>query len=241
MLNVCEQPWTLLITALVFIFVLALIHKEPHPWLLLSLILIVWALSFFVTETSWFSVVNKIHYILASALALLLIYLTVHGILLNKRYWWQWMIPLILATAAFSLDFYIETDREQINSLLEHGLRATEDSDIKVIKSILADDYSDSFHRTKDHFIRSCMSFLSRESVKKNYMTVLNSQIKESEANYTVIVRTIFTKDSFFARSYKNFVVTKTHIELIENHNRWQIKRIELLSIDHRSANWGIL
>ncbi|UCE47264.1 MAG: hypothetical protein JSW47_16875, partial [Phycisphaerales bacterium] len=41
--------------------------------------------------------------------------LTFRSVLPEKRRWWQWLLPMVLAGSAFGLDAMVQTDSEQIN------------------------------------------------------------------------------------------------------------------------------
>ncbi|MEA3227155.1 MAG: hypothetical protein U9Q07_14495, partial [Planctomycetota bacterium] len=92
---------------------------------------------------------------------------TFRSFLPEKRYWWQWLFPVVLAGAAFGLDSIVQTDTEQINATIQAGIRAVEARDIDDISRIISDDYGDSLHSTKERMLFYCRQALSQNMVVK--------------------------------------------------------------------------
>ena len=86
----------------------------------------------------------------------------------KKRHWWQWLIPVVIAGAAFGLDYFVQTDYEKINALIKTGMRAVEEEDANAIGTIVSADYRDSHHKSKEELMEHCKSRLSRSMVEKS-------------------------------------------------------------------------
>ena len=117
MFNIFEQPWTLLITGIAAWFILLLLHGDSRLWWQSHLVIFLGAAVFavdFLVEAGLFKFSKTltiiIQAVLLLAIAVLLTLQIIHIILVYKNRRWQWFLPIILAVAAFGLDFVVRTD-----------------------------------------------------------------------------------------------------------------------------------
>lgn len=176
--------------------------------------------------------------LLAAAGITLLVLLIFRTVFPDKRHWWQFALPIILAASAFGVDFLIQTDREKIRMVINTALKAVEKENPDTIDQIISDNYSDSYHNTKQALMHYCRTWLAQPLIKKNYKTILQMDISPRQAVVTLTVRTVFEQQSVAARNYKQIIVTKARLDFEKQHDKWYIHRVEILELDHRPVRW---
>jgi hypothetical protein len=173
----------------------------------------------------------------------------------KKRLWWQWLIPPFIAVIAFGLDYFIQTDFEKINTLINTGIKAVEEENISVIEAIVSANYKDSFHYSREQLRSHCERELSQSLVEENKKVSVQLEISPptATADLTVVVK--FEKDSYVAQSYKQSLITRVKLYLQKEsvrprsplgeaegpdgqNKKWFINRIELLAIDNQPVSW---
>jgi hypothetical protein len=176
---------------------------------------------------------------LGLGIAALLAFQTIHIIQTYERHRWQWFVPLVLAAAAFGLDFIVRTDLEQINSLIKTARRACEQEDFDGIAALISTDYSDSFHNSKDDLMNHCRSLLSEPLVENTRKMSLDIDISSPKAEATLVAIVNFEKGSHVYRDYKQFVIFKIKLYLQrEQDKRWLIHQTEVIEIDRQLFKW---
>jgi hypothetical protein len=168
-----------------------------------------------------------------------LLIVIVRSILPEKRHAWQWLLPLLLVAAAFGLDFLVETDREKINAVISTGVKAVEEENPDVIEAIIADNYSDSYHKTKDDLMRHCRVKLAEPLVERNIKRMQAVELSLPEATAVFTVRMLFDKRSYVYQGFKQQLHVKAKVDLHKQPDgRWLITRAEILELDLRPVNW---
>jgi hypothetical protein len=157
----------------------------------------------------------------------------------EKRRWWQLLIPVFLAVAAIGTDIFVQTDLEKINSIIKAAINAVQQEDYRAIGAVIADDYSDSFHSTKQHLLDHCRRELSKPLVDKIKKPARKIDISDSNATVNLFVVIILDKNSYLAQ-YKSFLMVKSRLSLRKQPDKsWLISRIEILEIDRQPFNWS--
>ena len=175
----------------------------------------------------------------AATVALLILLVFRGSIFSKKRRWWLWLLPFVLVLAAFGLDYLVETDREKINAVIDTGVEAVEDENPYVIDVIVADDYADSYHRSKKALMEHCRDVLSEPLIEKNIKRNVSTTIQPPEATMIFTVRVLFDKQSFVYQNFKQQMVVEVQADLGKQPDgRWLIKRVELLKMDFQPAKW---
>jgi ketosteroid isomerase-like protein len=187
-----------------------------------------------------FNVFEQPYTLLGAAVLVLLAVLTFRSVFPEKRRWWQMLIPVVIAGAAFGLDALVQTDLEKINAVIDKGVKAIQNEDYNAIARILSADYSDSYHDTKEQLLAHCRRVLPRAMVRKHNKTGVMIKITGPEATAVVFTTLIFDKNSYVSQSYKPFLWTKSRLTLRKQPDgRWLISRIEVLEIDRQPVNWS--
>lgn len=178
--------------------------------------------------------------LVGAAVLLLFAMLTFRSILPEKRRWWQLLLPLLLTSAAFTLDFAVKTDLEKINAVINKGVKAVEDENCYAIEAIISDSYSDSYHKTKKDLMYHCRARLSPPLVEKNKKWPPTIEISPPKATVILTVVMHFDKQSYVYTEFnKPLMITKTKLYLQKGANKkWLITRAEVLEIDRQPTSW---
>jgi hypothetical protein len=177
--------------------------------------------------------------LLITAATVSLLVLIVRSILPEKRHAWQWLLPALLVAAAFGLDFLVETDLEKINAVIDIGVKAVEEENPDAIEPIIADNYRDSFHRSKNELMRHCRIRLSEPLIEKNIKRTQSVELSSQNATAVFTVRMLFDKRGYIYQSFKQQLHVKAKVNLHkQSDGRWLITRTEILELDLRPVNW---
>jgi hypothetical protein len=166
--------------------------------------------------------------------------LTFRSMLPEKRRFWQWLLPVLLAGAAFGLDALVQTDTEQINATIEAGVAGFEAEDLDAIGRVLSESYSDSLHGTKQRLLFYCKQSLSQSQVvKARIKGVKVMNLSEAGATAIVFTQLTFDKNSYVAENYKPSLQIKTKLNLKKHSGvGWLVSRVELEGLDGQSVSW---
>jgi len=177
--------------------------------------------------------------LLAVAVLVLFGILTFRSIFPEKRRWWQLLVPVAIAAASFGLDFFVQTDLEKINALINTGIKSVEEEDCNAIEAVIAGNYRDSFHNTKDDLMSHCRIQLTPGLVAKNKKRACLVELSPPTATATLFVLLTFEKDSYISREYKSSMLVKAKLYLEKQPDKdWLIARAEVLEIDRQPVNW---
>jgi len=178
--------------------------------------------------------------LIGAAVLVLFGILTFRSVFPEKRRRWQLALPVLLAVAAFALDYFVKTDLEKVNIVIRKGIRAVEQEDCDTIEQIISPDYNDSYHSNKTSLMEHCRAELGQPVVEKCTKTGLSIEITPPNAtvNLTVIIR--FEKNSRIAKDYYSqimWITTQVYLKK-QPDKSWLINRMELLEINKQPVNW---
>lgn len=178
--------------------------------------------------------------LIGAAILVLFGVLTFRSVLPEKRRWWQLLLPVFVAVAAFGLDTLVQTDLEKINSVINTIIKAVEEEDCNAIEAIIAEDYRDSYHNTKRHLLTHCRQRLTPSLIEKNKKTASLVELSPPNAIATLFMLTTFDKNSSISVNYKSFLFLKIELRLQKQHDKtWLINRAEILELDRHPAKWN--
>lgn len=247
MFDFFEQPWTLLIAAIVAWLILLVIHGDSRLWwqshLVIFLAIVIFVFNFLV-DVGLLKINKVLTTIILTTLALviaaLLILQIIHIILTYERHRWQWLLPAFLTASAFGFDMLVKTETEKINAVINTGIKAVEKENPDAIEAIISDNYRDSSHYTKKQLMRYCRRLLSEPLVEKNKKRSLVIELSPPTATAVLTVLTRFDKESNVYRNYeKPSLLTKIKLHLQKGQDKkWLINRAEILQLDRQSAKW---
>lgn len=157
----------------------------------------------------------------------------------ERRRWWQLLVPVFLIAAAFGADMLVQTDNEKINTVIKTAIKAIQQEDYSAIGAVIANNYSDSYHSTKKHFLDHFRRELSKSLVDKGKKRGLLIDISDSNATAILFAAIIFDKNSYISQNYKSSLMVKARLSLRKQPDkRWLINRIEILELDRLPTSW---
>ena len=134
--------------------------------------------------------------LLITAGVVLLLVVIFRSVFPQKRRWWQWLLPAVLAVAAFGLDFLVKTDLEKINAVIKTGTKAVEEENPDAIEAIIADNYRDSYHKTKDELMRHCRIVLEEPLVEKSIKRIQSIKLSLTERQQQFLRSGLFSTNA---------------------------------------------
>ncbi len=178
--------------------------------------------------------------LIGAAVLVLFGVLTFRSVVPEKRRWWQLLLPVFVAVAAFGLDMLVQTDLEKINSAISTVIKAVEEEDCNAIEAIIAENYRDSYHNTKRHLLTHCRRKLTPSLIEKNKKTACLVELSPPNAIATLFMLTTFDKNSSISVNYKSFLFLKIELYFQKQRDKtWLINRIEILELDRHPAKWN--
>ena len=153
-----------------------------------------------------------------------------------------WAVALALACGAVALDYGIATDHEKVEATLKHLIKAVQAQDVQAIGRLMAPDYRDGYHRSKERLMTHAATRFAKPVMEK--ISILSLAVDEpvtapkAAAQLSLIAR--FKPDSDVARLYKPAAMVVIQIHLTKQSNAaWLIQGIELLEVDKQPVSWG--
>ena len=185
-----------------------------------------------------FNILEQPWTLLGLAVLVLFGVLTYRSISDNKR-WRQWLLPVFCVTLAFGLDYIVQTDREKIQTVLDTGLRAVVARDNRTIETIIADNYSDSYHKTKANLLTHCERQLSPALITNAKKRAALIELSTSRARVTFFVVLTLDKNSEITQGFISVVQVKTVINLQKQpDSNWLINQIEVAAVNNNPISW---
>lgn len=179
--------------------------------------------------------------LLGAAILVLLGVLIFRSIRYEKRRSWQWLLPAGVALLAVGLDLGVTTDREKIQQVLKAGVKAIEKEDCVALARLIADDYQDSAHKSKESLLGQCRARLAPPAVQKIHKFRVEPEVAPPSAKATVALWITFDKDSFWAQAYKPTALVTVQVHFRKQANgTWLVSRVEVLEVDKMPASWNM-
>ncbi len=184
---------------------------------------------------------------LAAAVVVFLIMQIGHIALQKKRRWLtigRFALPVFIALLGFGLDYFVQTDLEQIKTLIKTSVKAVQNEDCPAIEPLISENYQDSFHRTKDALMAHCETVLAGPFIEKNVLRIIEINISPPKATAVFTVRIVFDKQSEVYQNFKQMMLVKVKMDLQKEpveqkaKMRWFMTCVELLEINMQPVNW---
>ncbi|MBA7671914.1 hypothetical protein ES703_80083 [subsurface metagenome] len=116
---------------------------------------------------------------------------------------------------------------------------AVEEENPDVIEAIIADNYRDSFHKSKNELMYHCRVKLAGPLIEKNIKRIQAVEVSPPNATAVFTVRMLFDKRSYVYQSFKERLHVKAELDLQKQPDgTWLITRTEILELDLRPVNW---
>jgi hypothetical protein len=174
--------------------------------------------------------------LIVSAVALLVVFVF-RAVFPERRKWWLWLVPILLAASAFALDYFVETDAEKVRAVLARAVKAVEKEDTELLTPLFSDDYRDSFHASKEALLNNCRWWLSQPLIEKNVLRIVSLEVNPPNAEAVFTVRVVFDpKGPVF--EYRKMMLFKLRADFRKQGGSWYFSRVEVLEIDLHPADW---
>ena len=178
--------------------------------------------------------------LLGAAVLVLLGVLTFRSVWYEKRRSWQWLLPTGVALLGVGLDLGVTTDLEKVNYLLKTGIKAVEAEDCATIGGFIANDYQDSYHKSRESLLDQCRARLKPPAVKKASKVGSEVKVTPPDAKAGITLWLTFDKDSYWAQSYKpNALVTLDVYFRKQPDRTWLVNRTEVRELDKMPISWS--
>jgi hypothetical protein len=235
MFNVLEQPWTLIAVSIIFYFVLQIVRQFETNWWISGLLIILFILALSLNRFyGAFAPKNK--FVVPLAILILLIYeasLIIRAILMDKKLWWLWIMPMAIAIIGVGLDALVKTNMEMIRTVIYTAAKAVEDENPAQIETIIAENYSDSTHRSKDSLMSRCRTILSGPMAEKIIPRIASITVQSPTAKIVCTSQISFDSRSYVSQYYMQGMLITTEIELQKQvNNQWFISSVEIIQIN---------
>lgn len=156
----------------------------------------------------------------------------------QKRRWWQIPVFVVLAAAAFGIDYFVKTDYEKIEHVIVSDIKAAIRQDFHGISSTISGEYSDTIHKSKKAFMVACRSILSRTLMEKAVKRRCVITVSRDEASAELMIRLHLKPESQYAAvSTLMFVEMKISFRKSPT-GEWLITNTEVLSLNNQPLNW---
>ncbi len=155
------------------------------------------------------------------------------------RRWWQILIPLAIAASAFAVDHLVKTDQEKIQQLITDAKFAIVSQDPSLIEPLIAQDYSDGFHKSKEKLMAHAELTMNRDIVEKITAQFSNITITAGRATgkFSFIVK--INKESPMAM-LAGAASVKMDVDFKKAPNgNWYIRSSELTELNNQPVSWN--
>lgn len=179
--------------------------------------------------------------LLAAAVLVLFGVLTFRSVWSEKRKPWQWLLPAGVALLGVGLDLAVTTDQEKIHQMIKTGLKAVQEENCAAIAPLIAADYQDSYHKSKESLMDRCRARLVPPAVQKIRKVSSKIEVTPPTAKVALSVWMTFDKDSFWAQAYKPTALIAVDLYLRKQPDKtWRVNRVEVREVDKTPVTWSV-
>ena len=154
-----------------------------------------------------------------------------------KRAWIFWLLPVIIAAAAFGIDYLVRTDKEKVENALAKACGAVQREDIKSLEPLIWENYYDSVHPNKQALLNHFQSRLDEPLIEKIVPAIVSLNIRPADATVVFTARVMFDPQGPVFE-YRQMMVFKLQADLINDGGEWFFSKMEILTIDFQPAGW---
>jgi len=179
--------------------------------------------------------------LLGAAVLVLFGVLTFRSVWPEKRKLWQWFLPAGVALLGVGLDLGVATDLEKINQVIRTGLRAVQEENCAAIVPLIAADYQDSYHKSRESLLDRCRVRLVPPAVQRIRRVSTKVEITAPEAKVALSLWMTFDQNSIWAQAYKQTALIAVDLYLRKQPDgTWRVSRVEVREVDKMPASWGV-
>lgn len=158
----------------------------------------------------------------------------------EKAHWWQPVLPLLIAVAAFGVDMLVVTDYEAIEAVIDSVMQAAIVQDAEKIDGFISESYCDTSHRSKEHLATYCQKLLAEpvaEKIKYKYF-LLEIAAPDAQVETEVVVH--LHPESRYAM-VGTLTLVKMKIALKKAPDKdWVITGSEVTSVNNHKVGWDM-
>ena len=152
---------------------------------------------------------------------------------------WHMLIPLAMLISAFAIDYFVRTDRETLDTVIDNSIAATVACDIAAIDALVAGDYSDRVHRSKPAIMTAAKRYLREPVIEK--IKKMNCLITVNNASARINIEAVVHLDP------KNQYAAVTRIVPIKMEvtctkmpdGIWRISSADITAVNNTRATWN--
>ncbi len=160
----------------------------------------------------------------------------------EKKRKWHFAVPFVIIGLAFAVAYLVQTDKEKIQAAINKGIKAFRAQDIQPIKEIIADDYRDTAHSSKEFIIAYCQALFETATVDRITLYSRQTKIENDKATFTAEALVKFSESSQIAQMGKPLLLVKARFNFKKTPDkRWLINGSEILELDRQSVSWNQL
>jgi hypothetical protein len=156
----------------------------------------------------------------------------------QKQKWWHLLIPILIAAGAFGLDYLVKTDSEKVKGIMDNAIAATLERDTGAMNPLIADDYRDRHHPTKQMIMSTFNFVVARHSIRSITMTDYSIVVEGETADAEMLVR-VRMNPATTAMPTPEFAYAKLKLKFKKKPDAtWQIKSTDLVEVNKNPVNW---
>ncbi len=161
-------------------------------------------------------------------------------VLQPRQAWLFWVLPFIIALTAFGIDRLVQTDKEKVENTLAKGVKAAEKEDVDLAADLVANDYQDTFNKSKAEFLARLRMYLPQPVIEKNILNILSLKMDSQSADAVFSVRVLFDPKGPVYQ-YRKIMLLKFQSRLAKQGNDWLFRDVELIEMDLQPVDWNHL
>ena len=152
---------------------------------------------------------------------------------------WPFLVPLLVGAGAFGIDRLVETDTEQIRSMIKNCRTCVLDDRIGKINPYIAETYTDPAHPNKESLLQSAESITRSASfekiVERGHTLKIQGDTAVSQIRFRVHLN---PQKSQYAIGGSLLFVTLEIQYIRQPDGRWQIQQVMLVSVNDQPMGW---
>jgi len=181
-------------------------------------------------ETPWL--------LLFIALLLLIVVWFIRQSLPEKRTWPLLLAPAALAILGLGLDYFVRTDYERIDTVLEKGRRAALNGNTEALADVLAKDYSDRIHGSKHELVSFFKSFFQKSKFDGIRRTSSEIVADPPRATADCAFRVQLAPDNAYTQAAGLYFVKLRFTLSKQPDGNWLISRADLQEVNFQAMGW---
>ena len=158
----------------------------------------------------------------------------------EKSRWWQPVLPLLVAGAAFGADMLVVTDHEAVETVVDSVMQAVIVQDAEKIDGFISESYCDTSHRSKEKLATYCQRLLREpvaEKVKYRYF-LLDITAPDAQVETEIVVH-LHPESRYAMVGTLTFVKMKIALKKGSDKD-WLITGSEITSVNNNKIGWNM-